>query len=174
LDRVVVDECHTLLEWTKTFRPQIGRLGEVLHEFGVPVVCLTATLKPTEEWQLFQTMGFQPGRVCVIRDRTTRRNIQYRVEVADQDSQRGRGARGGKRGGRKSIEDKRREEEDIIVRQVYEVVRTWVRENDRGKVIVYGGTVNRVRKISEELKCVGYWSDAGTSQDKARMMDDWV
>jgi superfamily II DNA helicase RecQ len=42
LDQVVVDKCHTLLSYSRAFWPRMGRLGEALQEFGVPVICLTA------------------------------------------------------------------------------------------------------------------------------------
>ncbi|RTE68127.1 hypothetical protein BHE90_017496, partial [Fusarium euwallaceae] len=93
LDRVVVDECHTALQYSKTFRPQIGRLGQTLQDFGVPVVCLTATLKPTQERAFFQAMKFVPERVRMFREATTRPNIQYRVDVIeDEEGSRGRQA----------------------------------------------------------------------------------
>ncbi|KAJ4177210.1 hypothetical protein NW755_013980 [Fusarium falciforme] len=93
LDRVVVDECHTALQYSKTFRPQIGRLGQTLQDFGVPVVCLTATLKPTQERAFFQAMHFVPERVRMFREATTRPNIQYRVDVIeDEEGSKGRRA----------------------------------------------------------------------------------
>lgn len=100
LDRVVVDECHTVLEWCKTFRPQIGMSGRTLQEFGVPVICLTATLKPTEEWRLFSELGFVADRVRMFRERTTRINIRYRVEVVkDEDGRVGGSGQTGQGGG---------------------------------------------------------------------------
>jgi superfamily II DNA helicase RecQ len=89
LDRVVVDECHTAMRYSKTFRPQIGRLGETLQDFGVPVVCLTATLKPAREMAFFRQMRFTPERVRMFREATTRPNIQYKVNVIEDDDDEG-------------------------------------------------------------------------------------
>ncbi|KAL3595876.1 hypothetical protein FPOAC2_10246 [Fusarium poae] len=83
LDRVVVDECHTVLGGSKTFRPQMARLGEVLQDFGVPVICLTATLKPAQEMEFFKVMRFMPQRVIMFREPTRRKNIEYRVVVIE-------------------------------------------------------------------------------------------
>ncbi|KAF5483098.1 hypothetical protein CGCA056_v015151 [Colletotrichum aenigma] len=49
LDRVVVDECHVVLEGSRSFRPRLRELGEAIREFGVQTICLTATLAPTDE-----------------------------------------------------------------------------------------------------------------------------
>jgi superfamily II DNA helicase RecQ len=89
LDRVVVDECHTVLGYSKTFRPQMGRVGETLQDFGVPVICLTATLKPAQEMAFFRQMRFMPGRVRMFREATTRPNIQYKVNVIEDDDDEG-------------------------------------------------------------------------------------
>ncbi|OBS16245.1 hypothetical protein FPOA_13049 [Fusarium poae] len=83
LDRVVVDECHTVLQCSKGFRPMMMRIGETLQDFGVPVICLTATLKPKDEMALFRVMRFVPERVRMFREATGRKNIAYRVEVID-------------------------------------------------------------------------------------------
>jgi superfamily II DNA helicase RecQ len=81
MERAVLDECHTSLEWSKTFRPQMGMLGRTLQAFGVPVICLMATLKPSEEARLFSELGFNRKRVQMFRERTIRTNIAYRVDV---------------------------------------------------------------------------------------------
>jgi len=169
LDRVVVDECHTLLEWSKTFRPRIGQVGIALQEFGVPVICLTATLKPSEEGALYSQLGFRPERVCMFRERTTRRNIRYTVEVV-QDKQ----ASGRRRGRWAGQDEDRDEDEDMVARWVCEVVRQWTETHTTGKVVVYGGTIKRVQHIAAAIGCVGYWNQVGTAQDKAKMMEDWV
>ncbi|GKU13616.1 unnamed protein product [Fusarium langsethiae] len=98
LDRVVVDECHTVLGCSKTFRPQMARLGEVLQDFGVPVICLTATLKPAQEMEFFRVMRFMPQRVIMFREPTKRKNIEYRVDMIE-DGGEGVGRGGGSGGG---------------------------------------------------------------------------
>ncbi|KAK4095800.1 P-loop containing nucleoside triphosphate hydrolase protein [Parathielavia hyrcaniae] len=57
LDRIVVDECHTVLDSEVAFRPQIGDLGPALQEIGVQVVFITATLAPGDVGKLYARMG---------------------------------------------------------------------------------------------------------------------
>lgn len=52
LDRVIVDECHTILESTPSFRPKLRALG-TLALVGVQMVYLTATLPKTDEDAFF-------------------------------------------------------------------------------------------------------------------------
>ena len=189
MDRVVVDECHTLLEWSKTFRPQMGKVGEALQAFGVPVICLTATLKPSEEGRLFSALGFIRERVRMFRERTTRTNIAYRVDVIKEvDVVKGggdvdeRGSRAGRTsGGRRSIARKKgkkeaeeEEGEDIVDERIQEMVQAWMEEHAEGKVIVYGGTIERVQRLAGRFGCRGYWNKAGTAEEKKRLMEAWV
>ena len=46
LDRIVIDECHVLLESSATWRPDVLKLTE-MTEKGTQVIYLTATLPPT-------------------------------------------------------------------------------------------------------------------------------
>ncbi|KAH6867692.1 RecQ helicase [Thelonectria olida] len=158
LDRVVVDECHTILQYSKTFRPQIGRLGETLQDFGVPVVCLTATLKPTQEKALFKELKFNPDRVRMFREATTRRNIQYRREYRVRVNQEG---------------EEEGEEDDAVEQRVCEIVRAWTAAHEHGKVIIYGGTIKRVERIGAILGCMAYWRGAGNADEKARRIEAW-
>ncbi|KAJ5562712.1 hypothetical protein N7535_002843 [Penicillium sp. DV-2018c] len=45
LDRIVVNECHLMLNTSETFRPVLQQLGR-MHQFGAQMVFLTATLPP--------------------------------------------------------------------------------------------------------------------------------
>lgn len=174
LDRVVVDECHTVLEWTRKFRPQIGELGQTLREFGVPVICLTATLKLTEQRWLFTELGLVPERVRMFREPATRRNIRYRVEVVEDGKGAGQGQRGTGRSGRDRKKGKEQDAgEDIVEQRVCEIVKAWTGTHSRGKAIVYGGTIERVKRIAATLECVAYWNKAGSAEDKARWMQEW-
>ncbi|PON20110.1 hypothetical protein TGAM01_v211033 [Trichoderma gamsii] len=187
LDRVVVDECHTVLEWSKEFRPRIGKLGEVLKEFGVPVICLTATLKPKEELAFYAQMGFVGDRVRMFRERTTRRNIEYRVEVVEDgigaSAPHGGGARsrgkkrkrgqGEKTAGEEKTAGPGEEEQDPVEQRVCEIVRAWAKVHDAGNVIVYGGSIERVKRIAAAMGSKEYWNKAGSAEDKARWMKEW-
>jgi superfamily II DNA helicase RecQ len=49
LDRVVIDECYTVLDSCPDFRPKMKDAGAVMVKRGVQMVYLTATLYPNEE-----------------------------------------------------------------------------------------------------------------------------
>lgn len=195
LDRVVVDECHTVLGCSKTFRPQMARLGEVLQDFGVPVICLTATLKPAQEMEFFRVMRFMPQRVIMFREPTKRKNIKYRVDIIEDGGEgEGEGVGGGRGGsgrmanaGRKRVRaesgggvkvnkegEEEGDEDNAVVERVCEIVREWTARHQEGKVIVYGGTIKRVEGIAKKLGCPAYWRGAGDGKAKAQMVEEWM
>lgn len=181
LDRVIVDECHTVLQSSKAFRPQMAQLGATLQDFGVPVVCLTATLKPTQEKALFTALHFISDRVRMFREATTRSNIQYRVVIVEDGRQGGPAPssinrRGKKRGNKVRVNregEEEGEEDDEVEQRVCEVVQSWMAAHEHGKVIVYGGTIKRVERIGAALGCVAYWRGAGNAEEKARRIEAW-
>ncbi|EFQ92823.1 hypothetical protein PTT_10012, partial [Pyrenophora teres f. teres 0-1] len=79
LDRIVIDECHVLLESTQDWRPDLLKMAE-MTEKGTQVVYLTATLPPTLQPAFLQTAGLDAQTVTICRDEsTTRTNIAYQV-----------------------------------------------------------------------------------------------
>ncbi|KAL9572228.1 hypothetical protein ACKAV7_003641 [Fusarium commune] len=190
LDRIVVDECHTVLGYSKTFRPQMGQLGATLQDFGVPVVCLTATLKPAQEMAFFRVMRFVPERVRIFREATTRPNIQYSVDIIeDGDSGRGQGAESANTSRKRSRskagrgagvavntegEEEGNEEDEALIERVCDIVRTWTAGHEQGKVIIYAGTIKRVKGIAERLGCMGYWRGVGNAAEKAQRVAKWI
>jgi hypothetical protein len=69
LDRIVIDECHVVLNDQTHFRPQLQRLGRLVHA-QTQMVLLTATLPPSEEGQLLERMHFPASSVQMFRART--------------------------------------------------------------------------------------------------------
>ena len=55
LDRIVIDECHVVLNDQRDFRPRLQKLGE-LNRAQVPMVILTATLPPIKEQRFMKRM----------------------------------------------------------------------------------------------------------------------
>ena len=49
MDRIVFDECYTVLDSRLDFRPKIKEAGAVMVKQGVQMVYLTATLCPNKE-----------------------------------------------------------------------------------------------------------------------------
>jgi superfamily II DNA or RNA helicase len=147
LDRVVVDECHMVLDAGDSFRPELRALGQTIAEWGVQVVCLTATLSPRDEAALYRVMGWVAGRVTMFRIPTTRKNIRYRVVES----------------GPASIED-----------HVCQEVAAMVARYPTGKVIVYGGTVERVEALGGMLACPVYHAQVADEADKSKIIRRWI
>ena len=78
LDRIMIDECHIVLNRRYTFRKQMQQLGKLVAA-ETQMVMLTATLPPSEEEELFGRMHFNQEQVKMFRARTTRTNVAYKV-----------------------------------------------------------------------------------------------
>ncbi|KAK5994713.1 ATP-dependent DNA helicase tlh2-like protein [Cladobotryum mycophilum] len=153
LDRVVVDECHVLLDGGDKFRPQLRQLGETLRDWGVQKVFLTATLAPGDEEEFFKVAKLSATRVKMFRWRTIRQNIEYRVEMV------------------KAGWDEEEEEED---KRVCRMVREWLNRHEEGRAIVYGGSVERVKGLAETLGCEAYYNKIDTTEGKQRRLRAWI
>ena len=82
LDRIVIDECHTILDGSASFRPKLRQLGELVRT-GVQMVYLTATLPPRNEEEFCRLMYIPRQDLQLFRDRTSRRNIEYQVHEVE-------------------------------------------------------------------------------------------
>ena len=78
LDRIVIDECHIILNRRYTFRKQMQQLGRLVTA-ETQMVLLTATLPPSEEEELWRRMHFNKDQIKRFRARTARVNIAYQV-----------------------------------------------------------------------------------------------
>lgn len=147
LDRIVIDECHVVLNQRYTFRKQMQQLGKLVAA-ETQMVLLTATLPPSEEDELFRRMHFDPDQVKVFRAETARTNVAYRVIKV------GRAA-------------KKQEVEEMVLG----VVRQKLRRYKKGKVVIYGNSVRKVQALAQRLGCHAYYHDA---VGKASMLEDFV
>lgn len=78
LDRIVIDECHVILNDRWDFRQHLQQLGKLAFA-ETQMVLLTATLPPSEEDELFRRMYWRREEVTLIRASTVRPNIEYSV-----------------------------------------------------------------------------------------------
>lgn len=86
VDRVVFDECHCILEAElRGFRRAYLAMTSFIMNSGVSVLFQTATLAPYEEKDLMRAIRAPPGSVAIIRERTTRINLVYRVTLFDKE-----------------------------------------------------------------------------------------
>jgi len=82
LDRVVVDEYHTVLDTGYSWRPKLLLLSQLV-EHRCQLVYLTATLPLADIDTFFYCSGLDPAQVLLFRSATTRANIVYGIiEVA--------------------------------------------------------------------------------------------
>lgn len=79
LDRIVVDECHTVLDSSPGFRPKLRQLGQLAS--SAQMVYLTATLPPREEGEFYGLMGIVGDVVVKFRGCTSRSNVRYEVRT---------------------------------------------------------------------------------------------
>lgn len=132
LDRIVIDECHIVLNRRYTFRKQMQRLRRLMMA-ETQMVLLTATLPPSKEEELYSRMYFKKEQVKKFRARTARVNVAYRVVDI---------SRVGRRG------DKEKMVLGLIDKQFQRYA--------TGKVVVYCNTVPKVKRIAEGFGCDAY------------------
>ncbi|KAF1924221.1 uncharacterized protein M421DRAFT_403480, partial [Didymella exigua CBS 183.55] len=125
LDRIVIDECHIVLNRRYTFRKQMQQLGR-LAAAETQMVLLTATLPPTEEDELYRRMHYERGQVKMFRQLTTRTNMAYQTIKISQSA-------------------KKKDVELMVVK----TVRQKMRKYRTGKLIVYGNSKPKVKALAE-------------------------
>ena len=79
LDRIVVDECYTVLDSKPDFQLNIRKAGALMLERGVQMVYLTATLSLSDEAEFLDIMKVEIPNDCKFRGCTSRPNIAYSV-----------------------------------------------------------------------------------------------
>ena len=148
IDRIVFDECHVALDSMDGFRLKVLEM-EKLSQYQTQLVYLTATLKPADEETWFRVMGLPMEKVLTVRDVTTRRNIRYRVRLYHDD-----------------------EDEDEQIRKLVQRKRRQYPLPDQ--IIVYCGTVDRTKKISQALGCPAYYSGVGSAEKKDHILQQLI
>jgi RecQ family ATP-dependent DNA helicase len=144
LDRIVIDECHVLLNTRLSFRKQLQKLQKLI-QFTVQMVLLTATLPPSKEGELREMMCLEAP--LMIRDLTSRPNIAYNIRICS---------------GTKDERDQ----------MVVELVRQRMEQYTNGEgIIVYGGSVDHCKSLAEKLGCQAYYA---AREDKNEVLQDWI
>lgn len=159
IDRVVVDECHTMLDGSDTFRPALRDVGREIAGWGVQRVFLTATLRPTEESEFLRRACIQKERMVMFRGSTTRRNIEYSVKVVEAEEE---------------ASDRWMRQQEVEEEAAATMAQAWIEENNEGRVIIYGGTIPRTKSLAEELGVDAYYNKAGDREEKRRRMQGWM
>ena len=153
LDRIVVDECHAVLDASYRFRPQLRNIRNHLLSTATQLVFLTATLQPRCEAELWSILGLYPlqSTAKVFRGSTNRPDIQYQVRTPDGSDR----------------------EEDMVVQLVNSYLAGQGGPALRGRVIVYCCTVELVGRLAQRLGCLAYHASIGSGQQKDGILADW-
>ncbi|MCN0155273.1 RecQ family DEAD/DEAH box helicase [Salinispora arenicola] len=142
LDRIVVDECHIILNSQKDFRPAMARLGRLVSA-RTQMVFLTATLPPSMERIFVQRIQHPASAVGMYRARTSRGNVAYRVWRPILPRQ-----------------TPREPHQWLVTPGVVQYIQGRIQQARGGRVIVYGQTKSQVQAISREFGCEAYHSEA--------------
>jgi superfamily II DNA helicase RecQ len=144
LERIVIDECHSVLQSDEKWRPKMLQLRELAGR-DTQVVCLTATLPPKKEDEFLERMDMKVDGLQILRDITVRPNIAYIVEEYDE------------------------EDEVEFLRELVEQKKAQYPRSD--KIVIYCRTKEQVRHFAEELKCTPFWRDVGSEQEKEEILE---
>ena len=86
LDRIIIDECHIIINKNSNFRRQLSRLGELI-DFKTQLILLTATLPPRYQSDLFNKLYIKESEVKIYRSSSNRVNIRYSVHLEQSNDQ---------------------------------------------------------------------------------------
>ncbi|KAH7231628.1 P-loop containing nucleoside triphosphate hydrolase protein, partial [Fusarium redolens] len=154
VDRIVVDECHTIMEGSLSFRPKLRELG-TLALVGVQMIYLTATLPPADEPAFFSLINARHEDVVMIRARTTRGNVVYSVRSVPAST----------------VE----EAVAAIVEQAMVTIDQKLEEYPwPAKIIVYCQRVEATEDLAAKLGCDAYHREIDTRDGKAERLKFWM
>jgi superfamily II DNA helicase RecQ len=135
LARIVIDECHVILEDNPAFRPKLQRLHE-LNTLRVQIVMLTATLPPRLVDQFRSRMGLPENTLQIRRFPTTRSNLAYRFWCT------------GLSLGWETEED-----------QVNQFLQEQIADCEQGTIVIYCATIAKVTRIAASLGAVAFYAE---------------
>jgi superfamily II DNA helicase RecQ len=165
LDRIVIDEWHTMLDSSPSFRPKLRTLGE-LALLGVQMVYLTATLPPRDEGEIFRLMHIDRSRdnMQMFRSRTSRSNVQYQVhEVALPPEGNALGWGPDKVGFDAVIHE-------AVVRLVGQKLEQYPAP---AKIIIYCSIIKAAEGLADALGCKIYHRNVDSKEGKAQRLTEW-
>lgn len=152
LDRIVVDECHTILDSQGGFRTKMLGLRS-LSQAEVQLVYLTATLRPTDMREFVSLMGLPSHGSRWFRGSTRRTNVRYVVcrYVTGE------------------------EKEAEVLQQVVKRSQGRMRESGvEGQIVVYCDTVKKTEEYARLLGGMCYHRQAGTAEEKRGIVEQLV
>lgn len=147
LDRIVIDECHVVLDSVHGWRPKMLQLSEIVEK-GCQLVYMTATLLPKDEEAFFHSSRLKKEEVLFLRGSTVRTNVEYRV-----------------------VEYLRSEEDQ----RVQELVRQKVEQYPSpGQIVVYCRSITQCKRLGKVLQCPIYFREVGSADEKKEILKKLV
>jgi superfamily II DNA helicase RecQ len=159
LDRIVIDECHTVLQGSPTFRQSLAKLGR-LATIGARLVMLTATLPPTDEERLCKRMYIPRPQLTVLRVPTVRSNVRYSVQPF---------VPGHRTDALIKLVKQHHQQQQQQHQQQHQQQQHQQQQQQSsrglGKTIVYCRSVDTVKKLADALGCPGYYAAAADREE---------
>ena len=143
LDRIVIDECHMIMDASHKWRPKMLELVEMMDR-RVQVIFLTATMRPKDEEEFFGLMGLKESEVMKLREKTARENIVYQV-----------------------MEYNKKEE----IEEVKGLVDRKLEEYQSGKIIIYCESIDKVGDIADVVRGQIYNAQMGNEEMKKKVLE---
>ena len=147
LNRIVIDECHVMLNEQHNFRRQMQQLEDLMN-VKMQMVLLTTTLSFSKEKELWSRMSFEETKMTLFRARTVRKNVKYQVMKVKNDDQ--------------------EKKEEFIVQMIQRVMRDYV----EGKIVMYCNSVRKMKKLTKALNCESYYHHAKQKDEKLKRFQD--
>ncbi len=147
LNRIVIDECHVMLNEQHNFRRQMQQLKDLMN-VKVQMILLTATLSLSKEKELWSRMSFEKTKMTLFRARTVRKNVKYQVMKVKSDDQ--------------------EKKEEFIVQMIQRVMRDYA----EGKIVMYCNSVRKMKKLAKALNCKSYYHHAKQKDEKLKRFQD--
>ncbi len=139
LDRIVLDECHVVLDSDNKWRPGILKLVKITEK-QTQLVYLTATLPPRNEIQFYEAMGLDKRDIVKFWDKTMRTNVEYWVRLYE------------------------RAQED---NEVWTLVKEKKKQYPMpGQIMVYCKKIAQARRVAKVVGCSVYYYDMATDAKK--------
>jgi len=148
LDRIVIDECHVVLDSVGGFRSRMLALRQLVRA-ETQMVYLTATLRPRDEQQFIEVMGLPGKQQCEwFRGKTTRKNIRYSIHEYE-------------------VEGEGEGEEEAVRALVTRLRRKYP---PPGQIVVYCGTRARTKRMAAVLDAVCFHREVGSAAKKKEIV----
>ena len=110
---------------------------------GIQVVFLIATIRPKDEVDFLRVIGLREEEVIILREKTTRRNIEYKVKEYNK-------------------------KDELI--EVKTIVERKLVEHRSGKLIIYYNNIEKGQKMADKVGGKIYNAQIGNEEIKKKVL----